>query len=77
KIEAPGYCESADIFLQFLYETNVIGYIVDTDEGAHFGWCHRERSTSNIAPKVKTGVRYDTHYAIMKALDLGKKSYKS
>ncbi|EMQ2876387.1 hypothetical protein V9N52_001630, partial [Vibrio navarrensis] len=77
KIKAPGYCESADIFLQFLYEINVIGYIVDTDEGAHFGWCHRERSTSNIAPKVKTGVRYDTHYAIMKALDLGKKSYKN
>jgi hypothetical protein len=73
KITPPGYCTSPDEFLQFLYEANVIGYVIDTDDKPYFGWCHRERSPSNISPKVKTGVRYDTHYAVMKALDLGTK----
>nr|WP_222943276.1 funZ protein [Shewanella algae] len=76
QLSRPGYCESPDIFLQFLYETNVIGYVVDTDDKPHFGWCHRERTTSNIAPKVKSGVRYEAHYAVMKSLDLGKKFKK-
>ena len=75
-IKAPGYCKSPDHFLQFLYETNVIGYVVDTEDKPYFGWCYRERTPSNISPKVKTGVRYDAHYAIMKALDLGKKFKK-
>ena len=68
----PGYCSSSDEFLQFLYECNVLGYIVETNENPYFGWCHRERSPSNISPKVKNGVRYEIHYSIMKALDLGK-----
>lgn len=71
KLHTPGYCSSPDLFLQFLYETNVIGYVIDTDDKPYFGWCYRERSPSNISPKVKTGVRYDAHYAVMKALDLG------
>jgi hypothetical protein len=75
-IDFPGYCDSPDQFLQFLYEANVIGYVVDTEGKPYFGWCYRERSPSNISPKVKTGVRYDVHYAIKKALDLGKKFKK-
>ena len=73
KLEPPGYCKSPDYFLQFLYESNVIGYVVDTDDKPYFGWCYRERSPSNISPKVKIAARYDTHYAVMKALDLGTK----
>lgn len=75
-IKNPGYTKTADFFLQFLYETNVLGYVIDTEDKPYFGWCHRERSSSNISPKVKTGVRYDAHYAVMKALDLGKKHKK-
>jgi hypothetical protein len=71
KITPPGYCTSADGFLQFLYDCNVLGYVIDTDDKPYFGWCHRERSPSNISPKVKNHVRYDIHYSIMKALDLG------
>lgn len=76
RLMPPGFCASADSFLQFLYEMNVIGYVVDTDDKPYFGWCYRERSPSNISPKVKTGVRYDSHYAVMKALDLGTKFKK-
>ncbi len=72
-IKKPDFCLGPDQFLQFLYEMNVISYVIDTDGAPFFGFCFRERSPSNISPKVKTGVRYDTHYAIMKALDLGKK----
>lgn len=68
----PSFCESPDSFLQFLYDLDVLGYIDETDNEPFFGWCHRERSPSNIAPKVKTHVRYDIHYGLMKALGLGK-----
>ncbi len=72
KFAIPSFCESPDIFLQFLYDLNVISYIVDAQDGHQFfGWCYRERSPSNIAPKVRTHVRYDIHYGLMKALDLG------
>ena len=71
--EKPGFCNSADEFLQFLYDLNIICSIRDTDEGPFFGYCYRDRCSSNIAPKVLTGVRYDVHYGLMKALNLGKK----
>ena len=51
--------------------------VIDTEDKPYFGWCYRERTPSNISPKVKTGVRYDSHYAVMKALDLGTKFKKS
>ncbi len=68
----PSFSKTPDIFLQFLYDTNVICYVVDTDSGPFFGWCYRDRTPSNIAPKVRTHARYDVHYGLMKALDLGK-----
>ena len=72
-IKKPSFCSSPDNFLQFLYEMNVLSYIIDTDNKPFFGWCYRERTPSNISPKVKTGVRYEVHYGLMKSLDLGKK----
>jgi hypothetical protein len=70
----PAFATTADKFLQFLYDLNVISYIAETEDGQpFFGFCFRERTTTNIAPKVKTGVRYEIHYGLMKALDLGKK----
>lgn len=71
--ERPSFCNSADEFLQFLYDLNILCSIRDTDEGPFFGYCYRDRCASNIAPKVLTGVRYDVHYGLMKALNLGKK----
>ncbi len=72
KHSKPSFCESPDKLLQFLYELNVVGYVLETDNGApFFGLCFRERGTSNIAPKVRTHARYEVHYGLMKALDLG------
>lgn len=70
--ECPQFCTSADEFLQFIYELNVVAYVVDTGDEPFFGYCFRERSPSNISPKVRTHVRYDVHYGLMKALDLGR-----
>ncbi len=72
KIPLPNFCDTPDNFLQFLYDLNIICYVVETKDEPFFGWCYRERSPSNIAPKVRTQVRYDVHYGLMKALDLGK-----
>jgi hypothetical protein len=72
-IEAPRFCATSDVFLQFLYDLDVLGYVADTEEGPFFGWCHFQRSPANIAPKVRTHVRYDIHYGLMKALWLGKR----
>ena len=68
----PAFCESSDSLLQFLYELNVLSYIVDSDGTPFFGFCFRERTPSNLSPKVRTHVRYDIHYGLMKALDLGR-----
>ena len=70
--ERPEFCSSPDEFLQFIYELNVVAYILDTHDKPFFGYCFRERSPSNISPKVRTHARYDVHYGLMKALDLGK-----
>lgn len=69
----PSFCSSSEEFLQFLYDLNIVCSIRDTDDGPFFGYCYRDRCSSNIAPKVLTGVRYDVHYGLMKALNLGKK----
>ncbi len=72
-VQTPNFCSSADDFLQFLYDLNIVCSVRDTDEGPFFGYCYRDRCPSNIAPKVLMGVRYDVHYGLMKALNLGKK----
>lgn len=67
----PAFCGSPDNFLQFLYELNVLCYILYTDNSPFFGLCFRERTPSNISPKIRTHVNYEIHYGLMKALDLG------
>lgn len=79
--EKPIFMQSADEFLQFIYDLNVICYIEDVinDWGStktFIRWCFRERTLSNISPKVKSGVRYEIHYGLSKALRLGKRIIK-
>ena len=74
KIQRPRFCETHDTFLQFLYDLNILCFIEDAD-GQHrpfISWCHRDRSSSNISPKVKTHRRYEIHYGITKGLNLGR-----
>jgi hypothetical protein len=73
KIDVPVFFESSDKFLQFLFELNVICYIEEThDKEPMIHWCYRERTYSNLNPKVKEGVRYLIHYGLQKSLNTGK-----
>jgi len=76
-LEVPVFFESSDKFLQFLFDLNVICYIEDTeDNDTHFHWSFRERTYSNINPKIKEGVRYAIHYGLQKAFNTGKQYEK-
>lgn len=56
--EEPKFMSSSNEFLQFLYELNVIGSIEKTDLDRNvFRWCFRERTISNLSPKVRCGSR--------------------
>ena len=72
-IDVPYFFESSDSFLQFLYDLNIVCYIEDTENDTHIHWSFRERTYSNINPKVKEGVRYSIHYGLQKAFNTGKK----
>lgn len=56
EINVPVFFESSDKFLQFLFDLNIICYIEDTEDSQpHIHWSFRERTYSNINPKVKEG----------------------
>ena len=68
----PKFMSSSSRFLQFLYDLNVICYIEEGELGQQFiRWCFRERSYSNIAPKVKLNEVYRVHSGLSRALNLG------
>lgn len=67
----PEFIETPDKFLQFIYESNIICFVEDTDHGPLFRWCYRERSMSNMSPKVLPNSRYRIHYGLAKALNVG------
>ncbi|WP_174800712.1 P-loop ATPase, Sll1717 family [Martelella limonii] len=79
--ELPKFFESSDVFLQFLFEQNVICYkegegIYDqysNDDKTFIRWCFRERTSSNLNPKVRTHVNYEIFYGLTKALNIGKR----
>lgn len=72
----PEFIESSDTFLQFLYDTNIICYIEELEYEPFYRWCYRERSPSNISPKVKPNARYRIHYGLQKSLNVGKQRRK-
>jgi hypothetical protein len=73
-IRKPEFVVTADGFLQFLYELNVICYVEEAEDTDVFlRFCFRERNPSVISPKVKTHLRYEIFYGISKALNLGKR----
>jgi hypothetical protein len=72
--EKPKFMTTANDFLQFLFDLNVICFIERTEgRGKNFiHWCFRDRSYANISPKVKTDVEYQIFYGLAKALNVGK-----
>jgi hypothetical protein len=64
-----------DVFLQFLYDLNVICYRERLQDGRpYYRWCFRERSYGNISPKVKAEVQYQVFYGLARALNVGRQS---
>lgn len=75
--ERPRFMATANDFLQFLFDLNVICYIdLTEDEKKFFHWCFRDRSYANISPKVKTEQEYQVFYGLAKALNVGKEFKK-
>ncbi|WP_220377441.1 P-loop ATPase, Sll1717 family [Paraburkholderia sp. BL6669N2] len=77
-VPRPKFMSSAEEFLQFLYDLNIISYIETTDDNQKFfHWCFKDRTYSNISPSVKIGAHYEIFYGMSKALDTGKKFQRS
>lgn len=73
-LSLPRFMDSKNKFLQFLYELNIISYVEDIDgHKPLIHWCFRERSFSNISPKVKFDVRYEIFYGISRAVNTGRR----
>lgn len=70
-IVKPKFLETADTFLQFLYDSNIICYVEKSDRQLFFRWCYRQRNPTDISPKVQTNTRYEIHYGLHKALNVG------
>ena len=65
----------ADKFLQLIFDLNMICYYDKSYGGKSlFRFCYREREIYHLEPKVKIGVSYGVHYALLKALNLGRNS---
>lgn len=73
KTEIPKFLKTGDVFLQFLFNNNIIAYFEDTQRESFMRWCFRERNYSNISPKVQLKSRYTIHYGLHKALNIGSK----
>lgn len=78
-VRATEYLRDAEALLQFYFDVNIIGYRESVgdeherqDRFVHFSF--RERTLTNIAPKVKTTAMLVVNPGVAKALDIGLKS---
>jgi hypothetical protein len=79
RVRAIEYLRDAQALLQFFYDVNVIGYREalghDSENFVHFSF--RERTLTNIAPKIKTAAVLIVNPGVSKALDIGLRVKKS
>lgn len=65
-----------DAFLQLLFDMNFICYVdYDFYNNPYYKFSYKEKSFSNLHPKIKLGVNYKIHPAIARGLNAGR-SYK-
>ena len=73
-MDIPKFMANSSDFLQFLYELNIICYIERTEANEPFiHWSFKDRTYSNISPKVKEGQEYEIFYGLAKALNTGQR----
>lgn len=64
---------SANKFLQLLFDTNMICYYeIDENGRKYFRYSYREKSIYHLEPQVKFNVNYSIHPALRKNLNVGK-----
>ncbi|MDH1522180.1 P-loop ATPase, Sll1717 family [Achromobacter mucicolens] len=69
---ATTYLRDAEALLQFFYDVNVVGYSEEVGNGKSFyHFAFRERTLTDIAPKVKMSGKLRINPGITKALDIG------
>lgn len=75
--DIPAFMEDPKVFLQLLYDSNVIAAIetsLSSDDKKYFHFSYREKSLSNIAPEVSIGdnITYCFHYGLHKKTKMGR-----
>lgn len=70
--DIPQFVEDPKLFMQLLYDSNVITAI--EEGGQYFHYSYREKSPSNIAPEVPYGknTEYRFHYGLYKKTRMGR-----
>lgn len=70
----PVFMDTANSFLQFLYDLNVLCYkeTVEEESKPFVRWCFRERSYANVSPKIRLYEEYGIFPGLQKSLNLGK-----
>lgn len=72
--EQSRFMSSPEDFLQFLYDLNIISYKERLENGEkHIHWCFKDRTYSNLSPKVKLNKDYEIFYGMSRALNTGSK----
>lgn len=72
-VTAKEYLRDPEALLQFFFDINIIGYreVVGDNAEHHIHFSFRERTLTNIAPKIKTSGRLVINQGVAKALDIG------
>jgi len=70
--DIPSCAQSAEGFLQFLFELNIVGYVNLHDDGSErYHWSFRERSMSNPVPQINLHAEeYNIHHGLHAALGI-------
>jgi hypothetical protein len=67
----PLFAENCDLFLQLLFDLNIVSYEEKSDRGTLYRHCFRERSYANISPEVRINSYYRIFDGLHKTLNVG------
>lgn len=72
--EIPHFVEDPKVFLQMLYDSNIIAAVEYVDDRQYFHFSYREKSATNICPEVpyEKGIEYRFHYGLYKKANFGR-----
>lgn len=68
------FCETPIKLLQFFYDSNLIGFFQQPNDGSKkfVYWSYREKTLNNLCPKIKENCKYIVFEGVRKALNIGK-----